>query len=257
VRICVNPPAAAAAELAAGRHNTFAGWPTMVGIGAWYEIVVGCRGPADPGTGWLMSIAEIDRAVRAVALPVLRRALWGSGSMEPGPSLAAIVRGLHADLGLAVAWVAWRLTPYYSVRIEARRMDRVSIAQQFEFAASHRLHSPHLSPEENRRLYGKCNHPGGHGHNYRLEVSVSRALDAGLALAELEKVVDERVVARFDHRNLNTDVPEFAGRNPSVEEIARVCFDLLAGPLASAGAVLERVTVWETEKTSATFAPDR
>ena len=141
-------------------------------------------------------------------------------------------------------------------------MDRFSISQQFEFAAAHRLHCADLSEAENRRVFGKCNNPHGHGHNYRLEVAVSVPMPAegqwaGFGLPDLERIVGERVVERFDHTHLNLDTPEFARLNPSVENIARVCHDLLADPIAAAGAALDHVTVWETEKTSCTYPAPR
>jgi len=132
------------------------------------------------------------------------------------------------------------------------------LTETFEFAASHRLNCPHLSPEENRRLFGKCNNPGGHGHNYRVAVSVAVPIDGrsrsgAFGMADLERIVSDRVISRFDHRNLDSDVPDFAGRNSSVENIVRVCHDLLVEPIAAAGAELKRVVVWETEKTSCAY----
>ncbi len=135
-------------------------------------------------------------------------------------------------------------------------MDRVQISQQFEFAAAHRLHCAELSDEENRRVFGKCNNPSGHGHNYRLEAAVSVPVNGsapGFGFADLARLVDEQVLQRFDHKHLNLDTDEFAGLNPSVEHIARICHEVLAGPVADAGGRLEYVTVWETEKTACTF----
>ena len=87
------------------------------------------------------------------------------------------------------------------------------VTRRYEFCASHRLHSEHLSAEDNRRLYAKCNNPYGHGHNYVLEVSVRGPLDpAGRAvdIAVLDGLVGRHVVQPFDHRNLNTEVPAFS-----------------------------------------------
>ena len=134
--------------------------------------------------------------------------------------------------------------------------DHAIVTEHFEFSASHRLHCPELSDEENRRLFGKCNHPNGHGHNYRLAVAVRvgtgprvRPVQAGA----IESAVRTAVIDRFDHRHLNLDCPEFAQLNPTVEHIAMTCHALLAPAIAGAGAELVRVTVWETEKTSATY----
>lgn len=132
-------------------------------------------------------------------------------------------------------------------------MAQCVIRQQFEFAASHRLDCESLSPQENRRLFGKCNNEAGHGHNYRVEVAV--AIDPGspFSLADLEAVVSRVLIERFDHKYLNVDCAEFADLNPSVENIARVSHDLLEPELAAAAMKLRAVTVWETDKTSCTY----
>jgi 6-pyruvoyltetrahydropterin/6-carboxytetrahydropterin synthase len=86
------------------------------------------------------------------------------------------------------------------------------VTRRYEFAASHRLHSDQLSVEQNRHLYGKCNHPYGHGHNYVVEVSVRGPLDAAgraVDIALLDSLVRRQVVQPFDHRNLNVEVPAF------------------------------------------------
>ena len=87
------------------------------------------------------------------------------------------------------------------------------VTRRYQFAASHRLNSQQLSDEENRRLYGKCNHPYGHGHNYVVEVSVRGPLDSvtGRAVdtAALDQLVRREVLEPFDHRNLNTEVEVF------------------------------------------------
>ena len=127
-----------------------------------------------------------------------------------------------------------------------------TLSCQFEFAAAHRLNDPDLTAEENLALFGKCNRPNGHGHNYRLEVAVLPPHGPLFGMADLERVVAGPVLDRFDHRNLNVDCAEFATLNPTVENIAAVCFDLLRPMLAEEGVTLQRVTVWETAKTSAT-----
>lgn len=134
---------------------------------------------------------------------------------------------------------------------------RVILRETFEFAASHRLHLSHRSDGENRALFGKCNNPNGHGHNYRIAVSVEvpaeKSADARPGFAEIERIVESEIMARFDHKHLNLDCPEFAMTNPSVENIARISFEVLAEPFAAAGGRLRDVEVWETEKTSCRY----
>lgn len=103
------------------------------------------------------------------------------------------------------------------------------LTRRYPFSASHRLHTDRLSAEENSRLFGKCNNPFGHGHNYFLEVTVGGEIDprTGMVVspAALDAHVDRAVLSRIDHANLNTDVPEFAANVPTTEnlgiEIAR------------------------------------
>ena len=120
--------------------------------------------------------------------------------------------------------------------------------RRYMLSASHRLHADALTVEDNRAAYGKCNNPHGHGHNYVVEVLVGGPVDpeTGMVvnLADLDLVVRQRVVDRFDHANLNLD-PEFVNRVPTTENLCRVVFDLLNGAL-SAGE-LECVRVEETE----------
>lgn len=89
------------------------------------------------------------------------------------------------------------------------------ITRRYRFAASHRLHTPQLGEEENRRIYGKCNHPYGHGHNYVLEVSARGPVDERTGTAAsvpvLDDLVEQQVLAAFGHRNLNSEVEAFRG----------------------------------------------
>jgi 6-pyruvoyltetrahydropterin/6-carboxytetrahydropterin synthase len=97
------------------------------------------------------------------------------------------------------------------------------VTRRYNFSASHRLHAPQLSDEQNRRLYGKCNNPFGHGHNYVMEVSACGPLDPRTARAvdvdALDEFVRIHVLTPFDHRNLNEDVNSFQGLSPTSENL--------------------------------------
>ena len=128
----------------------------------------------------------------------------------------------------------------------------VRLSQRFEFSATHRLHNPSLSDEENRRLFGKCNNPHGHGHNYELEVTLSGRPDASGLLADLpafERIVATTIIDRFDHKNLNIELPEFRELIPTVENISMTIYRLLKPKFDRTGAKLAAVTLWETPKT--------
>jgi 6-pyruvoyltetrahydropterin/6-carboxytetrahydropterin synthase len=124
----------------------------------------------------------------------------------------------------------------------------VLLTRKIEFAASHLYHNPDFSAEENRRVFGKCNNPHGHGHNYTLEVTVAGEPDPVtgmvLDLKDLKEILEREVMQRMDHRFLNYEVPELAGQIPTCENIARVIWQLL-DPKIKQGK-LHRVRLYET-----------
>ena len=132
------------------------------------------------------------------------------------------------------------------------------LTRRYRFAASHRLHASSLPENENRKLYGKCNYPHGHGHNYELEVSVRGAVDASsgmlVRVEDLDKLVAEKVIQTFDRRNLNCDVAEFASLVPTTENLAEVVRSRLTSGWAEAfsasGAALDGIRIRETRKNS-------
>ena len=130
--------------------------------------------------------------------------------------------------------------------IESAKM--VFLTRRSEFSASHYYHNPELTPEENRRIFGKCNNPLGHGHNYTLEVTVRGAVDPRsgfvMDLAELKEVLNREVLDAMDHRFLNKEVPEFRERIPTTENLAIAIWERLEPKLKVAE--LHRVRVYET-----------
>jgi len=126
----------------------------------------------------------------------------------------------------------------------------VKLTRRYRFSASHRLDTPALSVEQNRKLYGKCNNPFGHGHDYVLDVTVAGSPDESgqiVGREALDTLVEERVLARFDHRNLNADIAELRGVVPTTESLAVAIEKTLAAgwPLP---AKLDRVRVSESER---------
>jgi 6-pyruvoyltetrahydropterin/6-carboxytetrahydropterin synthase len=124
------------------------------------------------------------------------------------------------------------------------------LTRRYRFSASHRLDTPSLTPEENQRLYGKCNNPYGHGHDYVLDVTVGGSPGASGQLvdrAALDALVAERILDRLDRRNLNVDVPEMAGTVPTTENLAFTIQRALAAgwPLEPR---LQKVRVSETDR---------
>jgi 6-pyruvoyltetrahydropterin/6-carboxytetrahydropterin synthase len=114
----------------------------------------------------------------------------------------------------------------------------VYLTRRYRFSAGHRLHNDALDAAENLRLYGKCNNPNGHGHNYLLEVSISGTIDPATGmifdLVALDSTVRENVLDRFDHKNLNLDVDNFSAQVPTTENLCLEIYRLLRDPLESA-----------------------
>ncbi|MGV3610437.1 MAG: 6-pyruvoyl trahydropterin synthase family protein [Fluviicola sp.] len=119
-----------------------------------------------------------------------------------------------------------------------------------QFNAAHRLFNPKWDDETNNRVFGKCNNPNFHGHNYKLEVELDGPIDPEtgyvLDMKKLSDIMKQEILERFDHRNLNLDCPEFKDLIPSAENIALVCWNILRDKLPSE--LILKVRLWETPK---------
>lgn len=124
----------------------------------------------------------------------------------------------------------------------------VTVTRRMHFSAAHRVHNPGLSDEENRRLFGKCNNPNWHGHNYMLDVSVRGHLDERtgyvLDLSRVRDIVQQTVIDKVDHRNLNLEVDFMRGSIPTAENIVVAFWRVLEPALRPT--VLTRLVLWET-----------
>ena len=132
------------------------------------------------------------------------------------------------------------------------------LTHSYPFSASHRLHVDALSDEENRKLFGKCNNPYGHGHNYVLHITVSGepSAETGFVMArdDLDCIAREAVLERIDRKDMNTAVPEFRRLVPTTENLAKVIGEWLCrawrGRYAQGGTRLSRVFLEETGRNS-------
>jgi len=132
---------------------------------------------------------------------------------------------------------------------------QVVFGRRYRFAASHRLHSDALSDADNQRVYGKCNNPYGHGHNYVVEVRVSGPVDPATGmivnLLDLDRFVQSEVLDAFDHKSLNEDVETFRSLVPTTENVCKEIYRRLRHfPLAK----LERVRIEETSNNAFEYA---
>jgi len=134
-------------------------------------------------------------------------------------------------------------------------MPTCAVTRRAHFNAAHRLHNGARDDAWNRAVFGVCNNPNYHGHNYEIEVTVEGEIDPEtgyvLDIALLKNLVEERLIRHLDHKNLNLDVPWFRDLIPTAENIARVCWDVLA-PALPAGR-LKRVRLWETPRNYVEF----
>jgi len=129
-------------------------------------------------------------------------------------------------------------------------MEKVAIYRREHFNAAHRLHNPLLSDEENAILFGKCNYPNYHGHNYELVVKLTGEVNpvSGYVfdMKILSEIISQYVIEKFDHKNLNLDIPEFENQIPTAENIAILIYNILRSKIDSH---LElKIKLYETER---------
>jgi 6-pyruvoyltetrahydropterin/6-carboxytetrahydropterin synthase len=137
-------------------------------------------------------------------------------------------------------------------------MPIVTATRLLRFNAAHRVHNPELSDAENRALFGKCNNPNWHGHNYTLEVSVRGPIDPRtgyvMDLGALKRLVESTVVDQMDHHNMNVDVPFMQGVNPTTENIVVAIWRQLEPAVGRGETRLVRLRLWETENNYVEYA---
>jgi 6-pyruvoyltetrahydropterin/6-carboxytetrahydropterin synthase len=127
---------------------------------------------------------------------------------------------------------------------------KATICRKVHFNAAHRLHNPNWSDEKNNEIFGKCNNPNYHGHNYILEAKIQGKIDPNsgyvMDIKHLNDILEKEVIAVFDHRNLNLDTEEFKELNPTAENIARVIYDKVLPKIADDKKL--KIILYETER---------
>lgn len=238
----------------AENREIFGPWANRFSHGHNYVLDVTVEGAIDPLTGMVVNIKRIDDVLKE---RIVRRFDQKSINDEVeefrkvAPSLENLMLFIRDDikgnLPQECTFVGLRLEEMPTLYGELD--TKMTLTRTYEFAASHRLHSPNLSDEENLRLFGKCNNLAGHGHNYILEVTVEgepNSVTGMMAdIGALDEVVNSEVVDRYDHKNLNEDLPEFQGRGTTSEIVTQEIFDRLVGKVP---AKLSRVRLWETAR---------
>lgn len=134
-------------------------------------------------------------------------------------------------------------------------LPRVSVFRKEHFNAAHRLFNPNWSDEKNQEVFGLCNNPNYHGHNYELIVQITGTINPEtgyvIDMKEVSQLVQKEIIQKFDHKNLNLDVPEFADLNPTAENIALVIYQKMRAVLATNFDL--KIRLYETERNFVEF----
>ena len=228
-----------------------------------YLVEVTISGPIDPATGMVVNIKDVKAAMGEVLSAFDHQDLNRDHPdfRDTVPTSERVAANLWA--GLLPRIPAGRLERLRLFETEdrlheifhhdsplARRPpeETMLITRRYRFSAAHRLHSPHLSAEQNAAIFRDCNNPNGHGHNYELDVTVQGEPDPETGLAadheRLDREIREAVVDRYHYRNLNDDLDEFADQVTTSENIVRIIWQVLDKRLGSGR--LYRVRLGET-----------
>jgi 6-pyruvoyltetrahydropterin/6-carboxytetrahydropterin synthase len=233
-----------------------------------YLLSVSLQGELDPTAGWILNTQAIDRILREKVtsqldhicinldhpafqdrLPTTENlALYIWDSLQdafPNGRLVQVCLSESDRLRSAYRGEQWTAT-------DGQEMKTVYLTRSYEFSASHRLQNLLLSEEENRRLYGKCFSPHGHGHNYRLEITVAGEPDEQVGmvanLSELDALVEREVIQVLDYTYLNRDIPVFQQTVPTTENLVQFIWNRLTPHFRVGTPRLHRVRVYETPR---------
>ncbi len=249
IRFSLSPHLTTARESA----NTWAGWPASNWIAP--HLVLRCvlSGEPDPITGYLCNITVVDELLRDIAANEIRSEY--RSALQPLPVDTLLRTAFEAaqakwktlpDASGDIVELELMISPFTTWSVFSKAPSMIEVTRQYEFSAAHRLHCPQYSDEKNRELFGKCNNPNGHGHNYLVDVSVGSEGES-IDLGKLDEMVKQHVIVPLDHKHLNEDVEYFRQVNPSVENIVRAIYQWLEPQLRPM--ILKKVRVYETPKT--------
>lgn len=224
------------------------------GYGQDYTLEVMVKGPLDERSGIVVNITDIDKVVKHLIQEEFDGKFLNYEHpyfAERIPTTENISEYLWNALENRIEGCELhkiRLHENHYLFSEKGSDKMVQLSRKYHFCAAHRLHSDLLTDEENKQIFGKCNNPHGHGHNYYLDVTVSGRPDSvtGMVinLAELDEKVNRIVIDKFDHKNLNLDTEEFKNVNPTSDIMVKVIWEMLEPSLPS----LSKIGLWETEK---------
>ena len=235
-------------------ERVFGRCTSRYGHGHNYTLDVTIKGVPDPITGMIMNMVDLKAIVNDILegfdhkhrnedTPYFKQLI---------PTTENIVRVLwgliapHMPAGAALARL--RLYEMNDLWAEYDGAEQATFSRSYVFSAAHRLHAAALSDAENRAIYGKCDNPNGHGHNYTLEVTVGDAIDPDtgmvIDLVDLDRTV-RSVLDPLDHHHLDREIAAFEGHASTAEHIVVYLWDALAPQLADR---LQHLKLWETNR---------
>jgi 6-pyruvoyltetrahydropterin/6-carboxytetrahydropterin synthase len=242
-------------ETAVG-SNSYASKPSGQGLAVFFELYVVLEGDINPATGFVINVSDIDKQVRRHVVPLFEERLKDDFRNARHIGISGICELLQSSVDqlagrfgpVRLSQLSLSLNPFRKVTLENEDNPMLYFSEKFEFAAMHKLWNDDFSPERNFEAFGKCANPTGHGHNYVLEVTVTLPEDRdAFAIADFQRIVDERFIDLVDHKNLNVDIADFADTNPTVENLTTFAWQKLAPALTDTK--LHCLTLWETDKT--------
>lgn len=238
----------------AENERVFGQCTNRYGHGHNYQLDVTVKGNADPVTGMVMNVTDLKRIVNEVVDQFDHKHLNEDTPYFKTliPTTENIVRVLWQliapNMPPCVALSKLRLYEMQDLWADYAGEDEATFARSYVFSAAHRLHASPLSDEQNVEIFGKCNNPNGHGHNYTLEVSVHGSIDqeTGMVidLVEMDRQV-HMVIDQLDHKHLDKQVAGFADRTSTAENIVVYLWEQLAPRFEERLAYLK---LWETRK---------
>ncbi len=233
--------------------NSWSGWPASSELSPFIQLRATLEGDPEEKTGYLCDIKVIEDTLRNNASFLVHSYHSEGRKFKADDFLRDLwLKLIRQEInGLPLVKLQLQASPYLSFTINRESPVIVQLTEQFEFSAAHRLHCVGLSEQENKAIFGKCNNPKGHGHNYVVEVTVDcHSESPEMNRVEFQRKVKE-VIDRFDHKHLNEDTPEFSTLNPTVENITRVIWEVLVQQLKPVR--LSAIRVYETPKTWAEY----
>jgi len=238
-------------------RQVFGSCNNLHGHGHNYLLEVTIQGAVDPATGMVVNLYDVKQVLQGVMEEFDHKDLHLDtaifhGRIPTTENLSVVLWDRIAEKAQGFQLSRIRLFEEEDLYVDyegAQRGDapEVALTRRYQFSAAHRLHSPALSEEDNRKIFGKCNNPNGHGHNYTVEVTVRGSIhpETGMVtnLDQLDRVVDECVIRRFDHQHLNYD-KAFAETVTTGENLVILLWQLLENALPDG--TLDRIGVVET-----------